>query len=683
MSAMIGKASKRTSVQEFIAWPGVDNSGPANEVNRMAPRQRADSSEHFAGIVSVTPEGTMPESTRTIAAGVWVLIVALLFVFSVGAAQQPNAYFKITVIDEETNRGVPMVEFISLNAVRYLTDSNGILAFYEPHLMNRTLFFEVRSHGYKFAKLTGSDDLEGKAIKLTPGGSEVLKIKRINVAERLYRITGEGIYRDSVLLGESVPIQQPLLNGQVMGQDGAMVVPFNGRLFWTFGDTNGPNNLNLSVSAATSRMPGQGGLDPDKGIDLEYFVDDTGFSKPMCRVQGKGVVWIYTLITLKDEAGNERLLARYDRRSGLTQAYERGLALFNEEKSEFEPLVNWGLDAPVFPEGTPFRVRLKGEDYLYFSRYSPAPAVRVKARWKEVINPAAYEAFTPLLQGIKYEKTAPRLDRDANGQLVYAWRSNTAPLSDEQRNELLSSGQLKAEEAYPLITDMETGKVIRARAGSVQWNEFRKRWVMIAQETGGTSNLGEYWYVEGDTPLGPWVYGRKIMTHDKYSFYEAAHHPFLDQDGGRIIFFSGTYSDFLSGTNHITPRYDYNLLMYRMNLADPRLSLPVPVYQVRGEYLLREQVEERGLWEQVEAIPFFALGPNRQGQGAVAIGKPTFYGLQADSGLPHLIPLSRSAADKYSINGDGAKQPLCWVWKNPHRTLFLERGAKPISSKLN
>jgi hypothetical protein len=48
-----------------------------------------------------------------------------------------------------------------------------------------------------------------------------VKIKRQNIAERLYRVTGEGIYRDSVLLGEPVPLAQPLGAGKVAGQDSA------------------------------------------------------------------------------------------------------------------------------------------------------------------------------------------------------------------------------------------------------------------------------------------------------------------------------------------------------------------------------------------------------------------------------------------------------------------------------
>ena len=90
--------------------------------------------------------------------------------------------------------------------------------------------------------------------------------------------------------------------------------------------------------------------------------------------------------------------------------------------------------------------------------------------------------------------------------------------------------------------------------------------------------LGEIWYAEADSPVGPWVYATKIVTHDKYSFYNPKHHPMFDQEGGRLIFFEGTYTHTFSGNEHRTPRYDYNQIMYRLDLADERLALPVAVY---------------------------------------------------------------------------------------------------------
>lgn len=44
------------------------------------------------------------------------------------------------------------------------------------------------------------------------------------------------------------------------------------------------------------------------------------------------------------------------------------------------------------------------------------------------------------------------------------------------------------------------------------------------------------------------------------------------KDGGRCIYFEGTYSHTFSGNPVATPRYDYNQVMYRLDLADPRLA---------------------------------------------------------------------------------------------------------------
>jgi hypothetical protein len=64
----------------------------------------------------------------------------------------------------------------------------------------------------------------------------LLPLRRLNIAERLYRITGEGIYRGSILVGQPVPIKQPLLNGKVVGQDTVIVTPYKGKLYWFWGD---------------------------------------------------------------------------------------------------------------------------------------------------------------------------------------------------------------------------------------------------------------------------------------------------------------------------------------------------------------------------------------------------------------------------------------------------------------
>ena len=51
--------------------------------------------------------------------------------------------FRIHVVEEGTGRGVPLVELRTVNQIRYVTDSNGIVAFDEPGLFNRKVFFTI------------------------------------------------------------------------------------------------------------------------------------------------------------------------------------------------------------------------------------------------------------------------------------------------------------------------------------------------------------------------------------------------------------------------------------------------------------------------------------------------------------------------------------------------------------
>jgi hypothetical protein len=45
----------------------------------------------------------------------------------------------------------------------------------------------------------------------------------------------------------------------------------------------------------------------------------------------------------------------------------------------------------------------------------------------------------------------------------------------------------------------------------------------------------------------------------------------LSQLGGQIVFFEGTYTQTFSNAPVATPRYDYNQIMYRLDLSKPQL----------------------------------------------------------------------------------------------------------------
>ena len=490
-------------------------------------------------------------------------------------ASEPERYFAIQVVDEQTDRGVPMVALQTTSAACYYTDSNGLVAFFEPGLMGKKVYFGVSAHGYEFP--ADSFGNRGVTLETRPGGSARIKIKRLNIAERLYRITGQGIYRDSVLLGRKPPIAEPLLNAQVTGQDGVLNAIYRGKLYWFYGDTNRLSYAlgNFSMTGATTKLSDQ--IDPDVGLDLTYFTGKDGFARPMAPIKGEGVVWLFGLVVLPDESGREHMLAYYQRRRGLGAVLENGFVVYDDQKEVFEKLKVVPLKPPLYPTGYPFRVKQGDGEYLYFTW--PYSALRVKADWKSYLDLAAYEGYTCLKAGTRYgSKTAAQLEGDVDGKLVWGWKKNTPPLTPRQQEALIAAGRMRRAES-PLRLQDGAGKPILLNNCSCAWNAHRRRYIMIASQVRGATVLGEVWYSEADHPEGPWVHARKIITHanklgDAHDFYNPVHHPFFDREAGRVIYLEGSYVNTFSGNPHTTPYYEYNQIMYRLDLADPRLKLP-------------------------------------------------------------------------------------------------------------
>jgi hypothetical protein len=474
--------------------------------------------------------------------------------------------FGIQVVDAATGRGVPLVELRTVHNLRYVTDSGGWVAIDDPELMGEKVFFSVRSHGYEFAK--DGFGFAGTALAVEPGGSATLKIARRNLAERLYRITGGGIYADSVRLGRAAPVARPLLSGRVFGQDSVQAAVLGERLYWFWGDTNllrYPLGL-FKTSGATSALPGRG-LDPDRGVDLDYFTNDRGESRAMCPLEGEGVVWLDGLMAVRDAQGRAVLVAHYARMKSLDKMLEHGLAVFDPADKVFRKHCGFALDEPWrFPAGQAERLRDGEQTFCLFAR--PYATVRVRAELSAAADPTQYEAFTCLKPGTRYDKQRPPIERDGDGKPVWGWKRDADPLDADRERELIAAGHLPADDARYQPRDDDSGKPVKMHGGSIRWNEFRRKWLLLAVEIGGASSfLGEVWYAEADAPTGPWRQAKKIVTHDRYSFYNPTHHAFLDQQGGRLIYFEGTYTQTFSGNPDATPRYDYNQIMYRLDLS--------------------------------------------------------------------------------------------------------------------
>lgn len=503
-----------------------------------------------------------------------IRILSLLLLLSACVSAEP--IHVIQVVDDATQRGVPCVQLETNNHIRLYTDSNGIAVFDEPGLMDQKVFLAITGDGYEFPK--DGFGYAGTTLQMTPGEKSVLKIHRINIAERLYRITGEGIYGQTVRAGKlaatPIPISHPLLDGGVLGQDTVETTIYHGKLFWFWGDTEIAKYPlgNFRTTGATSLLPGKGGLDPARGIDLNYFTDADSLPRPMATgLPSEGPVWIDALIVVRDPHGTERLICKYARVHGLVGIYERGLLQWNDQKEQFEPLSDFALTDELFPAGQALRLTQSDGDYFYFP--FPYATVRVRADWASILNPRSYECFTCLKPGTHLTDfaTAP-LDRDASGKLIWAWKANTGKVDEAAQKKLIAAGKINPSEAWFNLRDQQ-GKPVTMAAGTVCWNAYLKKFLLIAHEAHGhPSLLGEVWMTTADHPWGPYRKAVKIATHDTYTFYNVVQHPQFDQQGGRIVYFEGTYTNSFSANNHPTPRYDYNQMMYRLDLSDPRLK---------------------------------------------------------------------------------------------------------------
>jgi len=129
--------------------------------------------------------------------------------------------------------------------------------------------------------------------------------------------------------------------------------------------------------------------------------------------------------------------------------------------------------------------------------------------------------------------------------------SRRRALHNGRLRELIRSGKIQPAEAWLQLRDIETGAPVEAGGGSVCWNEFRRRWVLLAP-----GQAGEVWFSLGDTPTGLGLCAPR-RHHGRYNFYNPTQHPFFDQEHGRLIYFEAptpTPSP-RAGQN---PRYNYN-----------------------------------------------------------------------------------------------------------------------------
>ncbi len=448
----------------------------------------------------------------------WVLVLAWLVSASTASAVEPC---RIEVVEKSTGWPVPLVELRTTHNVRLVTDNAGVIAFDLPELMGRETWFDVIGHGYERPK----DGFGYRGVRLTPKPGTTLKVEvaRTIVARRLGRLTGGGLFAESQKTGRDLDWPEAGL----LGCDSVQNAVHRGRLFWAWGDTTLPHYpLGIfDMSSATTAVQPLESFEPPLRLKFDYFTDAKGAPRGVAKMPGSGPTWVTAYVSLPDQTGAPRLVGSYAKIKPPLEAYEWGLCVWNDETANFEKLRTlWTKSEQTpkptpFPEGHPaFWNDERGRRWVLFG--NPFPTLRC---------PATFEA----------------------------WQNSETWETLEPQPSVLSAD----------------GQTVKPHSGSIAWNAFRQRWVTVfMQAFGKPSTFGELWYAEAKAPTGPWGKAVKVLSHDNYTFYNPRLHPEFTPSDSPILVFEGTYTMQFADRPPPTPRYDYNQILYRLDLDDPALA---------------------------------------------------------------------------------------------------------------
>ena len=326
-------------------------------------------------------------------------IVATVGVLSISAATTLLAApepCRITVVEKGSGWPVPLVELRTTHQVRFVTDNAGVIAFDLPELMGSETWFDVIGHGYS----TPPDGFgfSGTRLVPTPGGKLKIEVIRSNIAKRLGRLTGAGLFAESQKLGDG--LDEPPTG--VVGCDSVQNAVHDGKLFWAWGDTTlarYPLGI-FDMTSATSPIQPLTSFEPPVRLRLHYFTDAQGAPRGVAKMPGSGPTWVSGYVSLPDQDGHGKLVGSYIKVKPPMDAYEAGLCVWDDSAAAFkQQRVLWTkTDAnpkqPLMPGGHPaFWKDSQGTEWILFG--NPLPNLRCPATFEAWAEPLQMGGFDP------------------------------------------------------------------------------------------------------------------------------------------------------------------------------------------------------------------------------------------------------------------------------------------------
>jgi hypothetical protein len=450
--------------------------------------------------------------------------------------------FRIQILDQSNQWPVPLVELRTTHHVRLVSDNNGFIAFDLPELMGTETWFELSGNGYTVPE----DGFGYRGVRLTPrpGEQATIEVHREYPAKRLGRITGIGRFAESQKLGQAYENAEQ----QVLGCDSVQNAIYQDRLFWIWGDTtiaSYPLGIFNTLGGTTVRRPIPTYAPPIR-LEYDYFLDHRDRIRGVANIPGDGPTWLTGLVTLLDSERREHLVATYQKIAPPLTVYEYGQCEWDDTVAKFVPTrVLWS--AAESPATTP-----------------PSPQGHA-VNWQDEQGKA----------WVLFGEPFPTLKMEATYE---SWRdpSRWIALESQKRVPIAGSLQLRAD---------QTKTEIDVHRGSIVWNEYKRKWVtLFTQLSGDQSYLGAIWYAESPTPFGPWSSAVQVADHDGHSFYNPLIHAEWTDADGSILLFEGTFTKTFAKAVQAIPRYEYNQVLYRLDLKDLPQSRDTLFYLGRAIY---------------------------------------------------------------------------------------------------
>jgi len=369
-----------------------------------------------------------------------------------------------------------------------------------------------------------------------------------------------------------------------------MVAKFKGNLFWTFGDTACPRSARqdncdgtgMHTVGAVSCIPGEEEGEVERKTscrasdppNLTYFTENASIAltqalsgggvwpspKPMAPFAPLGEnTWVAALSVIHRGTPHEALYANYVKNPGDGNGpiTVQGMARWNESSSKFDQVSIWPLNSTISLNGAHTVEKISPKDQLTLGGYILySNGVRVPATEEALSQYSAFERVPPAApapQGVSASKGP----------------------GDSPARPASQYDQLGA---------------------NVNWNAWTGRYITVGVTSAGAP--GDVFVAFSNELNGPWRNGTSVASHQNSnsSCYNPLHLTHFDLEGGRIIHIACTFTAMWSsgpnapnvwttclvglaggkGCAPVVPRYEYNNIVYRVDLA--QLTAPGPMW---------------------------------------------------------------------------------------------------------